>query len=200
MINKVYGVFRLIRDKYSSLINIINFKFFRVNLLGKPGKIEGILTIRSSPKGAITIGKNVQFRSGKEFNIIGGDTRLILRVYRGGKIEIGDNVGISNSAIVSMNRVTIEDNVFIGGSCCIWDTDFHSLNINNRLLEYDTDVKSAPILIRRGAFIGARSIILKGVTIGENAIVGAGSVITKNIPSGEIWAGNPAKFIKKVGD
>ena len=43
-----------------------------------------------------------------------------------------------------------------------------------------------------------RSIILKGVTIGENSVVGAGSVVTKDIPSGEVWAGNPAKFIRKI--
>jgi acetyltransferase-like isoleucine patch superfamily enzyme len=47
-------------------------------------------------------------------------------------------------------------------------------------------------------FIGARCIILKGVTIGEKSIVAAGSVVTKNIPEGEVWGGNPAKFIKKI--
>ena len=43
------------------------------------------------------------------------------------------------------------------------------------------------------------TIIVKAVTIGDNAVIGAGSIITCDIPSGEIWAGNPAKFIKKVG-
>lgn len=200
MIGIIYDAYRMLREFTCSLINSFYFKIFRVNIMGKPGKIEGILTIRSTPKGTITIGKNVQFRSGKSYNIIGGDTRLVLRTYRGGRIIIGDNVGISNSAIVSMSRIEIEDNVFIGGSCCIWDTDFHSANIDNRLMEHDTDIKTAPVLIKKGAFIGARSIILKGVTIGENSILGAGSVVTKNIPDGEIWAGNPAKFIKKVGD
>ena len=49
-------------------------------------------------------------------------------------------------------------------------------------------------------FIGANSIILKGVTIGERSIIGAGSVVTKNIPDDEIWAGNPAKFIRKINN
>lgn len=46
--------------------------------------------------------------------------------------------------------------------------------------------------------IGACSIVLKGVTIGKNSVVGAGSVVTKSIPDNEVWAGNPAKFIRKV--
>ena len=58
-------------------------------------------------------------------------------------------------------------------------------------------VKS-PVIIEDNVFIGARSIILKGVTIGRNSIVGAGSVVTKSIPSNQIWGGNPAKFIRNI--
>lgn len=52
--------------------------------------------------------------------------------------------------------------------------------------------------IGKNVFIGMNTIIVKAVTIGDNAVIGAGSIITCNIPSGEIWAGNPARFIKKV--
>lgn len=51
--------------------------------------------------------------------------------------------------------------------------------------------------IRKGAFVGTKTIICNAVTIGEGAIVGAGSIVTKNIPDNEVWAGNPARFIKK---
>lgn len=53
-------------------------------------------------------------------------------------------------------------------------------------------------MICDNVFIGAKCIILKGVTIGENSVIGAGSVVTKNVPANQIWAGNPAKFIKNV--
>ena len=53
-------------------------------------------------------------------------------------------------------------------------------------------------MIRKGASIGAGSTILPGLTIGENAVVGAGSVVTKDIPAGELWLGNPARFIRKI--
>jgi acetyltransferase-like isoleucine patch superfamily enzyme len=48
------------------------------------------------------------------------------------------------------------------------------------------------------AWIGSRATILGGVTIGEGAVVGAGSVVTKSVPAHEFWAGNPARFIRRV--
>jgi len=59
-------------------------------------------------------------------------------------------------------------------------------------------LKGILYVIQEGAFVGASSIILKGVTIGKHSIVAAGSVVSKSIPAGEIWGGNPAKFIRKT--
>ena len=58
--------------------------------------------------------------------------------------------------------------------------------------------KLSKTLIKKGASIGANSTILAGITIGENAMVGAGSVVTKSVPAGEVWFGNPAKFMKNI--
>lgn len=52
--------------------------------------------------------------------------------------------------------------------------------------------------LKRGCSVGANSTIVCGITIGENAMIGAGSVVTKDVPAGELWLGNPAKFIKKI--
>ena len=80
----------------------------------------------------------------------------------------------------------------------MYTSDFHSLDSNIRASKEDIKHrKSSPVVIEDNAFIGARCIILKGVTIGKNAIVGAGSVVTKSIPANEIWAGNPARPIRK---
>ena len=54
------------------------------------------------------------------------------------------------------------------------------------------------LILKHNIFIGAHSIICQPVTIGDDVIIAAGSVETKDIPSGEIWGGVPAKFIKKV--
>lgn len=58
--------------------------------------------------------------------------------------------------------------------------------------------KMAKVTIEHDAFIGAGCLILKGVTIGACSIVGAGSVVTKSIPANQIWAGNPAKYIRDL--
>ena len=54
------------------------------------------------------------------------------------------------------------------------------------------------VRIKENAFLGANTIITKPVTVGKCSVVGAGSVVTKDIPDYEIWAGNPARFIKKI--
>lgn len=148
-------------------------------------------------KGNIHIGNNVNINSSLAADPIGGDTKTILYTRHNGKIEIEDNVGISNITIVAETSVRIGKYTNIGGSTKIYDTDFHSLDPVVRL-NGDTDVKSRPVNIGKNVFVGGHVIILKGVTIGDGAIIGAGSVVTKDVPANEIWAGNPATFIKKI--
>lgn len=63
----------------------------------------------------------------------------------------------------------------------------------------ELNAKRAPVVIENDVLIGARCIILKGVTIGARSVIGAGSVVTQNIPADCIAAGNPCKVIKKIG-
>ncbi len=179
----------------SKLVNRVILKIRRIQY-GANFVAYGTLFIRGT--GKILIGDNVTIISCRETNPIGGDTKTILHAHENGLISIGNNAGMSNVTIVSRNLVTIEDDVFIGGSCKIYDNDFHPLNYEQRISTPNDSIASKPITIKRGAFIGAHSIILKGVTIGEKSIIGAGSVVTKSVPDGEIWGGNPARFIKKI--
>ena len=80
------------------------------------------------------------------------------------------------------------------------DTNFHSIDWQERRRESEmvTNTKTSPVIIGDDVFIGARTIINKGITIGNRSIVAAGSVVVKNIPADEVWGGNPAKFIKKL--
>ncbi|MCL1833642.1 MAG: acyltransferase [Leptospirales bacterium] len=117
----------------------------------------------------------------------------------GAELIIGDHVGISGTTINSCKKVVIGNHVVIGTGVCIFDTDFHSLDPRVRAGNADSIKKGAKrVIIEDHAFIGAYSIILKGVTIGKNSVVGAGSVVRASIPPNQIWAGNPAKFIIEI--
>lgn len=169
--------------------------------LGIRGKIfismETLTRKNAFPK--IELGKNIVINSSWRYNLIGEGEKTILRTIDSGVIKIGNNVGMSNVCIVSFSRVEIQDNVTIGGGVKIYDSDFHSLDYNKRVAEPSYfGINSKPILIKEGAFIGAGTFILKGVTIGNKSIIGAGSVVTKDVPDCEIWGGNPARFIRKI--
>jgi len=159
--------------------------------------INGRLMITG--KGKLIFGQNVKINSSRKSNHIGEANRTIFKIKnKEAIISIGNNTGISNSAFVCRKRIIIGDYVKIGGGVKIYDSDAHSLNYNKRM-DSNTDIMiKKEVVLKNHCFIGAYSIILKGVTIGEKSIIGAGSVVTKNIPDGEIWAGNPAKFIKKL--
>jgi acetyltransferase-like isoleucine patch superfamily enzyme len=162
-------------------------------------KARGIPIINVNLKGVLRIGNKFTMHSGKYYNMIGRQQQCYFVVGKNAQLIIGNNVGISCTSMVAASKIEIEDNVRIGGGVVIYDTDFHSLAVEERICspEITTNIKVAPVKICSGAFIGAHSIILKGVTIGENAVIGAGSVVAKSIPANEIWAGNPAKFIKR---
>lgn len=177
------------------IYNYILLKYRHVTI-GAHSRINGRIYCVSNSKQGIIIGDNVSINSCLKSNPIGGNERTILFAKGDGKISIGDNCGISNSVIFATNSIQVCDNVMIGGNVKIYDTDFHFVDYNRRITEDGS--KTAEVIIKEGAFIGAHSIILKGVTIGERSVIGAASVVTKDIPPYELWAGNPAVFIRKL--
>ena len=180
----------------SKIYNIILMRYRKVKT-GKNVRINGRIKIFG--KGNVIINDNVSINSSVSSNPIGGDDYTILSTGPEGSITIGKNSGLSNVAIVSHSSIVIGENVKIGGSVHIYDTDFHSLDYKDRIRE-DKGKKAIPVRIGDNVFIGAFSIILKGVTIGKGSIIGAGSVVTKNVPEYEIWAGNPARHIRTVAE
>ena len=121
--------------------------------------------------------------------------------------KIGENCNIcshclvENEAVIGNNctikcgvqiwdGVTLEDNVFVGANVTFTNDRYPKSRNTDWVLEKTT--------IKRGASIGAGSTVLCGIIIGEGAMVGVGSVVTKDIPAGELWFGNPAKFVRKL--
>lgn len=153
--------------------------------------------IRCHNLGELVVGDRVRLNSGPDRNYVGGDRRVSLWVSKGARLVIEDRVGISGTTIVARQSVIVREGTLIGGGCDIYDNDFHPLLAVERRNRTGT-VAMAPVEIGPWAFIGAHTIVLKGVKIGAGAVVGAGSVVARDVPDNEIWAGKPARFVRNL--
>ena len=145
----------------------------------------------------ISIGDNFYFSFGDAVNPMTSNLQGAVYVEPGAELTIGNNVGMSSTRMWGHDSVTIGNNVKIGACVLITDTDAHPLDYLARRTSNE-GTKSAPIIIEDDVWVGAHSIILKGVTIGVRSIIGAGSVVTKSIPFDCVAAGNPCKVIKNL--
>lgn len=107
------------------------------------------------------------------------------------RIKIGKNVVI-NSNMLAMARggITIEDDVQIAANV--------QLLTNNHDPYERMILPCKPILIKKGAWIGAGATILPGICVGAHSIVGASSVVTKDVPDCAVVVGNPARVVKML--
>lgn len=111
-------------------------------------------------------------------------------VVRPGSVLIANPDGIEDS----VGRIVIEDHVLLGAGIHAYTTH-HAFGAADRPIMDQGDQRALDVRIGRGAWIGANSILMPGVSIGENAVVGAGSIVTRSVPTGAIFAGNPARPI-----
>ena len=141
-------------------------------------------------KGVRIIKKNACLTAGKKV-FLHRDVKLSVYGTDGpAKLSIGDNVAIGDRTEIHAGcEITIGDNSLISWDCCIMDRDYH------KLMSDKENFKS--VHIGKNVWIGARVLILKGITIGDGAVVAAGSVVTRDVPAKALVAGNPARIIKE---
>lgn len=123
-------------------------------------------------------------------------------------VEIGARTFIDGGTILDVAEgMDIGDDVLMAFGILVMDHDSHSQVFDERrndVMDWRKgkknwdNVKRSHVSIGDKAWIGAKSIILKGITIGEGAVVGAGSVVTRNVKPYTVVAGNPAKEIKAI--
>lgn len=128
-------------------------------------------------------GKNVMIRNGVVFG-------------NGKTIQIGENSQLGvNARIMSAKSVIIGKNVLMGPDVIIMDIN-HAFKDKEVPIMFQGYSESKEVRIKDDAWIGARVVILPGVTIGRGSIIAAGSIVTKDVPDYAIFGGNPAKLIK----
>jgi len=155
-------------------------------------QLVGLPRLQLVQNSELRIGDQCIFRSKPESNPIGLDQPVTFcTLLATAKILIGDRVGISGGTLCARQLIEIGSGTLIGANTYIFDHDFHAIDPIARATDDYSSVRSAPVRIGSNVFIGTRSIILKGVTIGDNSVIGAGSVVTQSIPCNVVAAGNP---------
>ncbi|KAI9911168.1 hypothetical protein PsorP6_009911 [Peronosclerospora sorghi] len=113
----------------------------------------------------------------------------------GSNIRLGDNVYMNfNCVLLDVCEISIGNRVMFAPNVQLY-TATHPLGPKARASGYEL---GKPITIEDDVWIGGNVVVLPGVTVGRGAVIGAGSVVTKSVPPMCVFAGNPAKFIKKV--
>jgi len=154
---------------------------------------ESFARYRSTQQPGLVLGARVRVHTWTVFN-----------VDPAGVVEVGDDCVLVGATFMCAERITLGRGVVVSYHVTIADSDFHPLDPEARKLDAVANapfgdradrppIKTRPVVIGDGAWIGIGAIILKGVTIGRNARVGAGAVVARDVPDGGIVAGNPAK-------
>lgn len=115
-----------------------------------------------------------------------------------GGFKTGTDCFIGDETLIDLyDKVTLEDQVTIAQKVIV--LTHINVGYKNHPLQKTFPKKSAPVIFKKGCVIGAGSIILSGVIIGERSFVAAGSVVSKDVPSNTLVGGVPAKKLKTIG-
>lgn len=180
---------KIMHKLYTAVISVIKISLIKLRYFSKVKinlycSLRGKISIDIRGKGKIFIGKKI-IETGP----------LYLKTVENGRIEIGKNVFFNhNCSITSMESVKIGDDCFFGNNVVIVD---HDHLIEKGSVAPDKLI-SSKVNIGKKCWIGANSVITRGVTIGDNVVIAAGAVVTKDVPNNEVWGGVPAKKIKDM--
>jgi acetyltransferase-like isoleucine patch superfamily enzyme len=175
---------------------------WRLEARFKGVEIQGRILFQGRPllsvaRGArIVLGDGVRVASALRANPLGLSQPSVLRALApGAQVILGPGSGLSGSVLCAGSSIEIGEGTILGAGVMVIDTDFH---VPSGEFGWVNDIAgtSRPIKIGRGVFVGARAIILKGVTIGDRAVIGAGAVVSKDVPPRHVAVGNPARYFQ----
>lgn len=173
------------------IISVPLIWFYRLRYLGRVRFGKGVIVgwkFKFRGKGRVFIGDRVNLWCHEEKN-------QFFTYGKGAHIKIGNDSRLNGVTIQCRKSVEIGERCLIG-SAIIIDNDFHSIYAEHRNdPEY---VKSASIKIGNDVWVAGQSVILKGVSVGDEAVIGMRAVVTKDVPGKVVVAGNPARIVKEI--
>lgn len=190
------GIVYLLRLRFE-MAEKLSVAFFRYPVfrsmcasVGKGLRMELIPDVSGNPK--ICVGDNV-YLSGKIVVTAG-------RIFPDPELRIGNRTFIGHMSSFSVAKsIEIGEDVLIAGGCWISDYSAHPVNPEKRVAGMQTEPEDVrPVRIGNRVWLGSRSIILPGVTVGDDAVVGAAAVVTKDVPAGCICVGNPGRILPRT--
>ncbi|MGZ8940727.1 MAG: acyltransferase [Limisphaerales bacterium] len=151
--------------------------------------------ISVAPNSNMILGDGTGITSSLRANVIGCFQPSVLRTLAAGaELIMERGSGVSGTVLCASKSIRIGEGTIVGSGAMIIDSDFHAFDEQLGWVDaYESTARS--IIIGNYVFIGARAIILKGVTIGDKSIVGAGAVVTRDVPTRHMAVGNPARLI-----
>lgn len=173
---------------------ILCWKYTRLNI-SDSAKIESkgklLIGSKENPKSKqetrISMGNNAKWNINGEFSVGYGTD---IRIFDNAELKLGSGYFNGFVQIICAKKIELGNNVVIARDVIIRDTDGHHLSGKEHQMEKEVKIED-------NVWIGTRTIIMKGVTIGEGAVVAAGSIVTKDVPPHTVVAGVPAKVIKE---
>lgn len=126
---------------------------------------------------------------GDDFKVWSGHRTTLISGW--GRIRIGDRVFVNSGAVLlAVEEIVVGDDVAFANEAYVMDSNSHGLE--------GRDHVQAPVRIGDGTWVGARAMVLPGVTIGSRVMVAAGAVVTRDVPDDVLVAGNPARVVRSL--
>jgi acetyltransferase-like isoleucine patch superfamily enzyme len=160
----------------------------RLDMAGRP-----IISVARGSQ--MILGEDVSLFSAVRSNPLGCFQPCVLRTLAAGaELRLDRGVGMSGAVLCASRSIHIGEGTILGAGAMILDNDFHQPG-EGWGWKLDCMIGARPVCLGRGVFVGARAIILKGVTIGDRAVIGAGAVVVRDVPAGRLAVGNPARVL-----
>jgi hypothetical protein len=164
--------------------------------VGRGVRLFGSPIVRRWRGSIINIGARSELRSSRRSNVLGLSHPVVLTTMTTkARIEVGERCGLSGTTLCAADLISVGPDCLFGADVLVTDNDHHAVVAELRSANSMAGVGVQPVRIGARVFVGARAIILKGCSLGDDAIVGAGAVVAGDIPAKAIVAGNPARVI-----